>query len=247
MHICTCATTTCHHPNATAPHLLNADVFTTCPPVATANNTLPEGSLAHQVLTCLPYTTATTTTAADRGYHQKPKKGKPIPKGPLRARIQRTCGVVVAVVGPDFIGITTLLRLLERAGHPPTFLATKPPASQRHTFDPPHLDDLITAWAALPRTGSAQIVEDSPWAYYSKHAAAMPPDQRHHFSTRLAQLTLPELTIILHAAGRTIGLRHPCHHTSPENYSPIACEQGRALDFPLGLSATWMPRPTLRW
>ena len=75
----------------------------------------------------------------------------------------------------------------------------------------------------------------------------MPPDQRHQFSTRLAQLTLPELTIILHAAGRTIGLRHPCYHNSPEDHSPIACEQGRALDFLPGsfrhVDAT--PNPTL--
>ncbi len=122
------------------------------------------------------------------------------------------------------MGITTLLRLLEKEKHPPTFLATKPHPKHRHLFHPNHLDDLISAWASLPREGAAKLVEDSPWAYYAKHSAGMPPEQRHHYSTKLAQLTLPELTIVLHAAGRTIGLRHPLHHAQPDNHGPTACE-----------------------
>ena len=74
-------------------------------------------------------------------------------------------------------------------------------------------------------------MEDSPWAYYAKHSASMPPEQRHHYSTALSQLTLPELTIVLHAAGRTIGLRHPVYHSTPDMHGPTACEQARALDF----------------
>ena len=103
-----------------------------------------ELSLAQQVLhtTCHSAATtttsttphATTTTPADRGYARRPKKGKPIPKGPLRARIRRTCGVVVALVGPDYVGVTTLLRLLEKHGHVPTFLAAKPSPHLRGSF-----------------------------------------------------------------------------------------------------------------
>lgn len=109
-----------------------------------------EFSLAQQVLhtTChaVSSTQTTTTTPADRGYARRPKKGKPIPKGPLRARIQGTCGVVVAIVGPDYVGITTLLRLLEKQGHAPTFLATKPAPHLRGTFQYQYLEALIAAW-----------------------------------------------------------------------------------------------------
>ncbi len=120
------------------------------------------------------------------------------------------------MVGPDFVGVTTVLRLLEKQGHSPVFLTSKPSPAQRATFQPNHLDALISAWAALPRTGAAQLVEDSPWAYYAKHSAVIAPEQRHAYNTKLSQLALPELTIILHAAGRTIGLRHPTHHQNPD-------------------------------
>ena len=129
------------------------------------------------------------------------------------------------------MGVTTALRLLEKEGHPPVMLARKPPPKDRHTFHEQYLAELVQAWEDLPRKGAAQLVEDSPWAYYAKHSAGLTPDQRHHYCTRLAQLTLPELTIILHAAGRTIGTRHPLHHATPDAHSPLACEQARALDF----------------
>ena len=74
-------------------------------------------------------------------------------------------------------------------------------------------------------------MEDSPWAYLAKHSAHLPPAERHSLHAQLAQLTLPELTIVLHTAGRTVGLRHPLYHDSPETFSPAACEQMRALDF----------------
>lgn len=74
-------------------------------------------------------------------------------------------------------------------------------------------------------------MEDSPWAYLAKHSAHLPPAERHSLHAQLVQLTLPELTIVLHTAGRTVGLRHPLYHDSPETFSPAACEQMRALDF----------------
>lgn len=127
------------------------------PPGPPATSSPLELSLARQVLHSTSHsaisstTTTAATTPADRGYARRPKKGKPIPRGPLRARIQRTCGVVVAIVGPDYVGVTTLLRLLETHGHAPTFLAAKPAPHLRGSFQYQYFEALVAAWQALPR------------------------------------------------------------------------------------------------
>ena len=36
----------------------------------------------------------------------------------------------------------------------------------------------MTAWRALPTSGPALLVEDSPWAYLTRMAALIPPDER---------------------------------------------------------------------
>ncbi len=91
-------------------------------------------------------------------------------------------------------------------------------------------------WTQLPRDGPALLVEDSPWAYLAKHSATLDPTTRHQHYHVLAPLTLPDLTLVFHASGRAIGLRHPHFHPHPEEWSPTACEQMRSLDF--------LPSPT---
>jgi hypothetical protein len=43
----------------------------------------------------------------------RPKKGKPLPKGKLVQLLKDTRGWNIVLAGPDFIGISTLLRELE--------------------------------------------------------------------------------------------------------------------------------------
>ena len=43
----------------------------------------------------------------------RPKKGKPLPKGKLIQLLKDTRGWNIVLAGPDFIGISTLLRELE--------------------------------------------------------------------------------------------------------------------------------------
>ena len=65
----------------------------------------------------------------------------------------------------------------------------------------------------------------------AKHAAQLDPNTRHQHYSTLAPLTLPDLTLVFHTSGRSIGLRHPHHHDTPEAYSQTACDQMRALEF----------------
>lgn len=139
-------------------------------------------------------------------------------------------------MGPDFVGLTTLLRRLEHAGYSTLALATKPPSHARASFAPTYFHDLVAAWQALPRAGQAILVEDSPWAYLAKHGASLAPEDRHARYAQLAPLTLPDLTLVFHTSGRQVGLRHPHHHSNPDEHSPAACDQMRALDF--------LPTPT---
>ena len=82
-------------------------------------------------------------TPADRGYSKRPKKGKPIPKGPLQRRIQATCGSIIALVGPDFVGLTTTLRRLEATGYTVRFLGEKPTPPLRDSFHEPYFLQLV--------------------------------------------------------------------------------------------------------
>ena len=43
----------------------------------------------------------------------RPKKGKPLPKGKLVYLLKDTKGWNIVLAGPDFVGISTLLRELE--------------------------------------------------------------------------------------------------------------------------------------
>jgi hypothetical protein len=47
----------------------------------------------------------------------RPKKGKPLPKGKLIQLLKDTRGWNIVLAGPDFIGISTLLRELEQFGY----------------------------------------------------------------------------------------------------------------------------------
>jgi hypothetical protein len=47
----------------------------------------------------------------------RPKKGKPLPKGKLIQLLKDTRGWNIVLAGPDFIGISTLLRELEQLGY----------------------------------------------------------------------------------------------------------------------------------
>jgi hypothetical protein len=46
-------------------------------------------------------------------HNVRPKKGKPLPKGKLIQLLKDTRGWNIVLAGPDFIGISTLLRELE--------------------------------------------------------------------------------------------------------------------------------------
>ena len=81
---------------------------------------------------------------------------------------------------------------------------------------------LVAAWEALPPKGAAIIVEDSPWAYLTKHASHLLASKRADLRSLLAPLTLPTLTFILHSSGRAIGRRHALHRTDPDTHAPTA-------------------------
>jgi hypothetical protein len=47
----------------------------------------------------------------------RPKKGKPLPKGKLVQLLKDTKGWNIVLAGPDFVGISTVLRELEQLGY----------------------------------------------------------------------------------------------------------------------------------
>lgn len=61
------------------------------------------------------------------------------------------------------------------------------------------------------------------------HAAQLTQLKRAEHRATLAPLTLPDLTIVLHTAGRTVGARHPLHRSQPDQYSPTALSQMQHL------------------
>ena len=164
-------------------------------------------------------------TPQDRGYHPRAKKGKPLPKAPLRRRREATCGWRLVVTGPDFIGCTTLLRGLERVGHRVSLLTRKPRVEDRPTWCQDYFDRLVHAWQQLPTGGAAILVEDSPWAYLTKHAVSLTPAQRGDCHAQLAPLTLPSLTLTMTTSGRSVGYRHPTMRGDPDAYAPTALGQ----------------------
>lgn len=48
---------------------------------------------------------------------RRPKKGKPLPKGKLVQLLKDTKGWNIVLAGPDFVGISTLMRELEQLGY----------------------------------------------------------------------------------------------------------------------------------
>ena len=158
----------------------------------------------------------------DRGYKPKPKKGKPLPKGPLKRQREATCGWKIVCTGPDFIGCTTLLRGLERLGHHIHVAANKPTATSRHQWHQQYFDHLVEQWSTLHNSPHAMFVEDSPWAYLTKHGHQLHPSTREACHVALLPLKLPALTISLHSSGREVGRRHPLYRHSPETYSAVA-------------------------
>jgi hypothetical protein len=53
----------------------------------------------------------------ENGHVRRPKKGKPLPKDKLVQLLKDTRGWTIVLAGPDFIGISTLLRELEQHGY----------------------------------------------------------------------------------------------------------------------------------
>ena len=183
----------------------------------------PEYSAAQQLLQSLPIHVEEGTNP--RGYATRHKKGKPLPKGKLIKDMVARCSHKIGVVGPDFVGITTLLQRLRAAGYATDTLGPKPPPDLRTTFQQAHFDTMVAAWQALPDSGPALLLEDTPWAYLARHSVHMDLSTRQAAHRMLAPLTMPAFHIVLHTTGVTVGRRHPTLHTTPEQYSPHALRQ----------------------
>lgn len=57
------------------------------------------------------------------------------------------------------------------------------------------------------------IIEESPWAYYYKHAHHIAPAERQQCQDKLAQLAMPHLHMVLTTSGVQVGRRHPIHRS----------------------------------
>lgn len=79
---------------------------------------------------------------------------------------------------------------------------------------------------------------------------SLSPQERHALHAKLTPLVHPDLTIVLHTAGTTVGKRHPAFHDNPEAWGAIALDQMRALDFQSGpyrhVDATASPQAIVR-
>lgn len=152
----------------------------------------------------------------------KPKKGKPLPMGHLVRFLKEHEGRRIVLTGPDFVGCTTLMRLLERHEFTTLQLAPKPPPDTRHTFVSDYFSQLVAAWTQIPAQPQSYVIEDSPWAYLTRHLSHIPPQDHASYRAQLTHLDPPTFTIILHTSGVAIGRRHPLHRTTPELYAPTA-------------------------
>ena len=84
---------------------------------------------------------------------------------------------------------------------------------------------MVQAWEQLPGGGPALLVEDTPWAYLTRHSVHVETSVRQAAHRLLAPLTLPAFHIVLHTTGVTVGRRHPTLHATPEQHSPHALRQ----------------------
>ena len=93
------------------------------PPLTPGNPSSTEVLVEHvEALSVLSGATATRdnhhkSSHAKPPHLARPKKGKPLPKGQLIQLLKDTRGWNIVFAGPDFIGISTLLRELEQLGY----------------------------------------------------------------------------------------------------------------------------------
>ncbi len=135
------------------------------------------------------------------------------------------CADKIVVTGPDFIGVTTLLRNLEKKGYQVEVCDGKPDPPARDQFSPSHFEDLVARWARLSVKPGVLLVEESPWTYLAKHALHLDAPQRATCNAALAPLVLPTLTISLNSSGRAVGRRHPLHANNPDAFAQTAIDQ----------------------
>ncbi len=183
-----------------------------------------EAILAAEALEDLPAPIA-ACTAEERGYKPRPKKGRPIDKGPVLRQHLQECSDKIVVCGPDYIGVTTLLRGLEKLGYAVDVCRGKPPAEAREAFCNQHFNALVSRWARLTTHSGVLLIEESPWSYLAKHAHHLDAPTRAACNAALAPLVLPTLTVSLHSSGREVGRRHPLHHQEPDKHGQVAIEQ----------------------
>ena len=108
----------------------------------------------------------------------------------------------MVLTGPDFVGCTSVLQGLRCHHHRIVALAPKPAPAVRRSFSPSYFADLVTAWRAVLFWGPALLIKDSPWAYLTRMAGLIAPDERATLRGTLAALHLPTLTFVLHTSGR---------------------------------------------
>ena len=88
-------------------------------PLTSGKSSSTEVLVEHvEALSVLSGATATRDNPHESPYAEplntvRPKKGKPLPKGKLVQLLKDTRGWNIVLAGPDFIGISTLLRELE--------------------------------------------------------------------------------------------------------------------------------------
>ena len=172
-----------------------------------------------------------------RGYGAPRRKGKPLSKQLVRRELLATSNTKIALVGPDYVGCTTVLQLLGKQLQVATSSAPRPPPQERIEYHQEHFEELVARWQKLSQQDGPLLIEDSPWAYVAKHTGQITPQQRDACHAQLAQLVLPDLTLVLHTSGVAVGRRHPHHRDDPETYSQVALRQMAALQF--------LPQPCL--
>ena len=152
----------------------------------------------------------------------RPKKGKPLPKGKLVQLLKDTRGWNIVLAGPDFVGVSTVLRELEQLGYHVQLQHHKPTSHKRLDFQQQYFDHLVVDWNEACANPRALLIEDSPWAYLCRHAVHMAPEIREVCHQVLAPLKLPDFTIIFSTSGVEIGRRNQHWKGTPEEYSPHA-------------------------
>ncbi len=170
-----------------------------------------------------------TTGVNARGYGVPRRKGKLLSKQLIRRELLASSNTKVAIVGPDHVGCTTLLQLLGRQLQIATANAPRPPPRERTEYHQAHFEETVARWRKLSQHIGPLLIEDSPWAYVAKHSGQITSQQWDACHAQLAQLMLPDLTLVLHTSGIAVGRRHPHHRDHPEEYSQVALRQMAAL------------------